>query len=469
MVFSSLIFLFAYLPLTLLIYYLVPRPFRNLVLFITSLFFYGWGEPVYILLMVLSITTAYAFGFLIGRYRESAPRKARAAMIASLIVNLAFLLFFKYYNFIAQNLSLLPFLTLPVLPELKLPIGISFYTFQIMSYTMDLYRGDCRLQKNYISFGTYVTLFPQLIAGPIVRYRDVDEQLQARRETLADVSSGIERFCVGLAKKILVGDMMASCHRYFQTLGEQSPTTLGAWLTVIFYTLHLYYDFSGYSDMAIGLGRMFGFQFPENFNYPYISKSITEYWRRWHISLSTWFREYVYIPLGGNRHGKWKQYRNLAVVWLLTGFWHGANWNFVLWGVYFCILLILEKAFLLRWLEKAPRFLRHVYTMFFVVISFLIFSFVDADAGWQCFAAMFGFGTVGITSAVVNYQLLGWIPMLALACIGATPWPKRVFLALSERWRGVRYLVPALCLLALLLCTAYMVDSTFSPFAYTQF
>ncbi len=469
MVFSSLIFLFAYLPLTLLIYYVVPRRGRNVILFATSLVFYGWGEPVYILLMVLSITSAYAFGFLIERHRENAPKKAKASMIASVAVNLAFLLFFKYYNFIAQNLSLLPFLSVPVLPGLNLPIGISFYTFQIISYTVDLYRGDCRLQRNYISFGTYVTLFPQLIAGPIVRYRDVDDQLTLRRENLSDLSSGVERFCVGLAKKILVGDMMAACHVYFQTLGEQSPTVLGAWLTVIFYTLHLYYDFSGYSDMAIGLGRMFGFHFPENFHYPYISQSITEYWRRWHISLSTWFREYVYIPLGGNRKGKWKQYRNLAVVWLLTGFWHGANWNFVLWGIYFCVILILEKAFLLRWMEKWPRILRHIYTLLLVVISFLIFSFTDLSAGWRCLGAMVGVGTAGISSALVNYQFLRWTPLLALACIGATPWPKRVFEGLLERRKGVRYLVPALCFLALLLCTAYMVDSTFSPFAYTQF
>ena len=469
MVFSSLFFLFAYLPLTLLIYYAVPRRWRNLVLFAVSLFFYGWGEPVYIILMVISITTAYLFGFLIEKYRESDPRRAKAAMIWSLCINLAFLLFFKYYNFIATNLSLLPFITLPVFKQLELPIGISFYTFQIMSYTIDLYRRDCRLQKNYVSFGTYVTLFPQLIAGPIVRYHDVDEQLAERREKLEDFASGVSRFCAGLAKKILVGDMLAAGHEYFKTLGVHSSTTLGAWMTIILYTLHLYYDFSGYSDMAIGLGRMLGFKFPENFNYPYISKSITEFWRRWHISLSTWFREYVYIPLGGNRRGEAIRYRNMAVVWLLTGLWHGANWNFVLWGVYYCVILIAEKAFLLKALEKLPAIFRHLYTMVIVTVGFLIFSFIDVSSGWACFKALFGIGVTGISSSVVWYQVLHLLPLLLIAAVGATPLPRRCFEKMTSRFEKTKILIPLLCLVALILCTAYMVDSTFSPFAYTQF
>ena len=307
MVFSSLIFLFAYLPLVLLTYYAVPRRWRNPVLFAVSLLFYGWEEPIYIILMVFSITSAYLFGFLIERYRERDPKRAKWAMIASLSVNLAALLFFKYYNFFAENLSRIPYVSVPVIEGLSLPIGISFYTFQIMSYTIDLYRRDCTLQKNYVSFGTYVTLFPQLIAGPIVRYRDIDTQLGERRESVDGFAEGVSRFCVGLAKKILMGDMLAAGYEYYKGMAEFSGTTLGAWLTIILFTLHLYYDFSGYSDMAIGLGRMFGFRFAENFNYPYISKSITEFWRRWHITLSSWFREYVYIPLGGNRHGKRKQ------------------------------------------------------------------------------------------------------------------------------------------------------------------
>ena len=469
MVFSSLIFLFAYLPLTLLAYYVVPRRWRNIVLFVLSLVFYGWGEPVYIILMVLSITTAYLFGFLIEKYRDSDPRRAKWAMTVSLAVNLSFLFFFKYYNFFAANLSLIPFINIPVIEGLELPIGISFYTFQIMSYTIDLYRRDCTLQKNYVSFGTYVTLFPQLIAGPIVRYRDVDEQLSERRETVDDFALGVQRFCCGLAKKVLVGDMLAAGYEYYKNLAEFGDTTLGAWLTVILYTLHLYYDFSGYSDMAIGLGKMFGFHFPENFNYPYISKSITEFWRRWHISLSTWFREYVYIPLGGNRKGKARMYFNLAVVWLLTGFWHGANWNFVLWGGYFCVILIVEKAFLLKALEKIPNFFRHVYAMLLVTVGFLIFSFTDAQAGLSCFKALFGIGASGFTGNVVTYHFLRLLPLILIGAVGATPLPKKLWDRLHARFPRAAVFVPLLCAAVLILCTAYLVDSTFSPFAYTQF
>ena len=469
MVFSSLIFLFAYLPLTLLCYYASPRRWRNPILFAFSLLFYGWGEPVYLLLMVLSITSAYLFGFPIAKYRLSAPKKSKLFLALSLGVSLLFLLFFKYYNFFASNLSRLPLLEIPVIRDLALPIGISFYTFQIMSYTVDVYRGDADVQPNYISFGTYVTLFPQLIAGPIVRYRDVDRQLTERRESVCDFARGVERFCAGLAKKILLGDMLAAGSEYYKTLSQTNPTALGAWLTVILYTLHLYYDFSGYSDMAIGLGKMLGFHFPENFNYPYISKSITEFWRRWHISLSTWFREYVYIPLGGNRKGKGRQYFNLAVVWLLTGFWHGANWNFILWGLYFFVILIAEKAFLLKFLEKTPALLRHLYTMVLVVLSFLIFSYTDLSAMLDCFLALFGVGTVGFAGEVVVYRLLRSLPLLLLACVGVTPLPKEIMKKLLAKYPALGWVTPLLCAAALLLCAAYMVDSTFSPFAYTQF
>ncbi len=469
MVFSSLIFLFAYLPLVLLTYYAVPRRWRNPVLFAVSLLFYGWEEPIYIILMVFSITSAYLFGFLIERYRERDPKRAKWAMIASLSVNLAALLFFKYYNFFAENLSRIPYVSVPVIEGLALPIGISFYTFQIMSYTIDLYRRDCTLQKNYVSFGTYVTLFPQLVAGPIVRYRDIDTQLGERRESVDGFAEGVSRFCVGLAKKILMGDMLAAGYEYYKGMAEFSGTTLGAWLTIILFTLHLYYDFSGYSDMAIGLGRMFGFRFAENFNYPYISKSITEFWRRWHISLSTWFREYVYIPLGGNRRGRARQYLNLAVVWFLTGFWHGANWNFILWGVYFCVILILEKAFLLRLLARIPAIFQHLYTMLLVTLGFLIFSYTDLGAGWACFCALFGVGAAGFTSATVTYQLLRMLPLILLAAVGATPLPKRLWEWLRAKSERTAILVPILSAAALLLCTAYLVDSTFSPFAYTQF
>ena len=338
-----------------------------------------------------------------------------------------------------------------------------------MSYTIDLYRKDCSLQKNYISFGTYVTLFPQLIAGPIVRYRDVDEQLTDRRENLEDFSLGIRRFCCGLAKKVLLGDLLAAGSEYFKAAAEFEGTVLGAWMTVILFTLHLYYDFSGYSDMAIGLGRMLGFHFPENFNYPYISKSITEFWRRWHISLSTWFREYVYIPLGGNRRGAARQYLNLAAVWLLTGLWHGANWNFLLWGIYFLVILVLEKAFLLRLLERTPALLRHVYAMVLITVGFLIFSYTDLGAGMVCFRTMLGIGCQGFASATGLYQVLRLLPLLLVAAVGATPWPKRWLDGLTQRYPWTQALFPALCVGGLILCVGYLVDSTFSPFAYLNF
>ncbi|MBQ9805440.1 MAG: MBOAT family protein [Clostridia bacterium] len=469
MVFSSLIFLFGFLPLTLLCYYCVPRVWRNLVLFVFSLAFYGWGEPIYLFLMLFAVTSAYLFGFLIEKYKETEPKKAKRALIFSLAVNLFLLLFFKYYPFFAENLSRLPFISLPSLKDLRLPIGISFYTFQIMSYTVDVYRNDCRVQRNYVRFGTYVTLFPQLVAGPIVRYQTIDRELCERRETVDDFASGVSRFCCGLAKKVLVGDALAAGHAYYLSLADFEMTALGAWMTAILFTLHLYYDFSGYSDMAIGLGRMFGFHFPENFNYPYIARSITEFWRRWHISLSTWFREYVYIPLGGNRRGKLRQYWNLAVVWLLTGFWHGANWNFVLWGAYYCVILILEKAFLLRALKKAPRPLAHFYTLFLVVVGFLIFSNTDLVLFWRCFLALFGVGCTAASSATAVYQFRHLLPLILIAAVGATPLPRKLMQLVTERCRPSRVLVPILCTAAFLLSTAYLVDSTYSPFAYTQF
>ena len=469
MVFSSLIFLFAYLPLTLLCYYALPRRCRNTALFLFSLLFYGWGEPIYLLLMVVSITTAYLFGFPISHNRETSPKKARLYTALSVAVNLSFLFFFKYYHFVAENLSRLPFVNLPRIAWLTLPIGISFYTFQIISYTVDLYRGDCNLQRNYISFGTYVTLFPQLIAGPIVRYHDIDGQLMERRETVADFSGGVARFCAGLAKKVLVGDTLAAGYEYYRSIAELSPSTLGAWMTVILFTLHLYYDFSGYSDMAIGLGLMLGFRFPENFNYPYVAKSITEFWRRWHISLSTWFREYVYIPLGGNRRGRARQYWNLFVVWFLTGFWHGADWNFILWGLYFCVILICEKAFLLQWLKVLPSLFRHVYTLLLVALGFLIFSYGDLRAGWQCLQAMLGIGVTSAATPTALYQLKILLPLILIAAVGATPLPRRLWHALQARIPVAAILYPIATALVLLLCTAYLVDSTFSPFAYTQF
>lgn len=470
MVFSSLIFLFAYLAITLVLYYAVPFKARNAVLFVVSLIFYGWGEPKYIVVMLFSILVAYIFGFFVGKYRESAPKKARAYLIVSILLNLSALLFFKYANFFIENLALIPGLGgLKPIEGLKLPVGISFYTFQIMSYTIDVYRGDARVQRRIVPFGAYVTLFPQLIAGPIVRYSDVDEQLTNRKETVDKFASGVQRFCAGLAKKVLLADTVYVLLGYYHDAFAFEQTVLGAWLIVILYTFQIYFDFSGYSDMAIGLGRMLGFEFLENFNYPYISKSITEFWRRWHISLSTWFREYVYIPLGGNRRGKLRQYRNIAVVWLLTGFWHGASWNFLLWGAYFCVLLIVEKLFLYKWLQKAPAVLAHLYTMFFVCISWLIFYFTDLGEGLTCLKAMFGVGVSSFATPTVVYDLLRYLPLLLICVLAATPLPKRLFDALKNRFVTMRYAQVLLIAGAFLVITAYLVDSTFSPFLYYRF
>ena len=470
MVFSSLIFLFAYLAITLVLYYAVPFKARNAVLFVVSLIFYGWGEPKYIVVMLFSILVAYILGFFVGKYRESAPKKARAYLIVSILLNLSALLFFKYANFFIENLALLPGLGgLKPIEGLKLPVGISFYTFQIMSYTIDVYRGDARVQRRIVPFGAYVTLFPQLIAGPIVRYSDVDEQLTNRKETVDKFASGVQRFCAGLAKKVLLADTVYVLLGHYHDAFAFEQTVLGAWLIVILYTFQIYFDFSGYSDMAIGLGRMLGFEFLENFNYPYISKSITEFWRRWHISLSTWFREYVYIPLGGNRRGKLRQYRNIAVVWLLTGFWHGASWNFLLWGAYFCVLLIVEKLFLYKWLQKAPAVLAHLYTMFFVCISWLIFYFTDLGEGLTCLKAMFGVGVSSFATPTVVYDLLRYLPLLLICVLAATPLPKRLFDALKNRFVTMRYAQVLLIAGAFLVITAYLVDSTFSPFLYYRF
>ncbi len=469
MVFSSLLFLFAYLPAALAIYGCMPRKARNAALFLLSLLFYAWGEPIYLWVMLVSLTAAFLFGFPIARWRVSNPKRARTMMVLSVTVTLSFLFFFKYYNFFAVNLSRLPLLEVPPVQGLRLPIGISFYTFQILSYTVDLYRGDCELQGSYLSFGTYVTLFPQLIAGPIVRYREIDDQLTHRRESLDGFARGVERFAVGLSKKVLLGDTLAAASVYFWDTGRLLPTTAGAWLAAVLYALHLYYDFSGYSDMAIGLGRMLGFSFPENFRYPYVSKSISEFWRRWHITLSSWFREYVYIPLGGNRKGKRKLYRNLAVVWLLTGFWHGAAWNFLLWGAYFAVILILERACLLRWLEKLPAVLRHLYAIALIVIGFVIFSAPDLATVGARLLSLVGVGTAGVGDSLTAYRALRLLPLLGVSLVGVTPGPRLLWERASERFPRAAWLRPVGVLFLLLLSVSYLVASGFSPFEYTQF
>ena len=461
MIFSSLPFLFFYLVAVLAVYKLSPLKLRNLILLVVSLFFYGWGEPVYIIIMLLSIVVDYVHGMLVERWRED-DRKARRAVASSVFFNLAILVFFKYWDFLAGNLNALTGLQLPVL-GLPLPIGISFYTFQTMSYTIDVYRQDAPVQKDPIAFGAYVTLFPQLIAGPIVRYKSVADQLEERREDLDKFVSGVRRFTVGAAKKVLLANAIGQL--WDQSLAAEGLTAAGAWLGLAAYAFQIYFDFSGYSDMAIGLGRMFGFEFLENFNYPYISKSVVEFWKRWHISLTTWFREYVYFPLGGNRVSKWKWIRNILIVWTLTGIWHGAGWNFLLWGLYYGAWMLAERLFLGKWLEKLPGAVRHIYTMFIVLIGWALFAVEDMGRLGAYFSSLFGGG--GWFSAVDGYRLRTYLPTLVILAIGSTPLMRKLWDRLGERTRAV--LQPLLVLGALVLCTASLVDAGYNPFLYFRF
>ena len=461
MIFSSLPFLFFYLMAVLAVYKLSPLKLRNLILLLVSLFFYGWGEPVYILIMLLSIAVDYVHGMLVERWRAD-DRKARRAVASSVIFNLAILVFFKYWDFLAGNINALTGLHLPVL-GLPLPIGISFYTFQTMSYTIDVYRRDAPVQKNLMTFGAYVTLFPQLIAGPIVRYKSVAEQLEGRKEDLEKFVSGIQRFTVGAAKKVLLANAIGQL--WEQSLAAQELTVVGAWLGLAAYAFQIYFDFSGYSDMAIGLGRMFGFEFLENFDYPYISKSVVEFWKRWHISLTTWFREYVYFPLGGNRVPKWKWIRNILIVWLLTGIWHGAGWNFLLWGLYYGVWMLAERLFLGKWLEKLPGVVRHFYTMVIVLLGWALFAVEDMGRLGTYFSALFGGG--GWFSQVDGYRLRTYLPTLVILAVGSTPLAKKLWARLGERARAV--LAPVLVLAALILCTASLVDAGYNPFLYFRF
>ncbi len=471
MVFSSLLFLFYFLPAVLVVYFIVPRKAKNIVLLLFSLFFYAWGEPVYILLMLFSICMDYFLGLWLERAKEK-PGGAKKVLALAVVLNVALLGFFKYADFFVENFNALTGLSIPAL-NIPLPIGISFYTFQAMSYLIDLYRGDVPVQRNIVSFGTYVSLFPQLIAGPIVRMRTVVGELADRRESFDDFSSGVKRFVTGLGKKVLIANTAGAVWSQVSAMELQELPVLTAWIGLLAFTFQIYFDFSGYSDMAIGLGRMFGFHFLENFDYPYISRSITEFWRRWHISLSSWFKEYVYIPLGGNRKGVPKQIRNILIVWLLTGFWHGASWNFVVWGLYFGVLLILEKLFLLRFLEKLPAFFRHVYTMLLVMLGWAIFSFDSLKDGLSYIRALFG----GYGQLVWDwdglYLLYTNIALLLIAAVGSTPLPQKLWNRLSGRLAGHPVSVGAMetCLVAagMLLSIAFLVDASYNPFLYFRF
>lgn len=458
--------MFIYLPIVLAIYYLTPLKLRNLVLFVANLIFYGWGEPVYVTIMIFSTIVDYTHGMLVEKYRHN-DRLARLFVLSSVVINLALLIFFKYFDFIAENLTLIPGLDFIKPLGIALPIGISFYTFQTMSYTIDVYRQEAKVQKNIINFGTYVALFPQLIAGPIVRYKDVAEQLDEREHSAEIFASGIRRFIVGLGKKVLLANNIGMLWDAIMASDYSGLTALGAWLGVIAFGFQIYFDFSGYSDMAIGLGRMLGFEFLENFNYPYISRSITEFWRRWHISLGTWFREYVYIPLGGNRRGKLKSFVNILIVWTLTGIWHGASWNFLLWGLYYAVILILEKAFLLKWLEKAPKIIAHLYTLMLVCIGWALFAVPDLSSCLTYISAMLGLNGAGLISADFLYYLRNYAVTLVILAIASTPLLKNTLKKLPEK--PLQIIAPLLVLIVLMLATAYLVDATYNPFLYFRF
>ena len=462
MIFSSIPFLYYFLPVVLLAYGLTPRKGKNAVLLLFSLVFYGWGEPKYLAVMLVCTALGYGFGLALGRAGRPGVRKALLA--ASVLSSLSFLVYFKYADFFLSNFNALTGASLPLL-QMTLPVGISFYTFQILSYTVDVYRGEARVQKNPIDLACYVTMFPQLIAGPIVRYTDVAEQLKQRGR--GDFQKGASRFLVGLGKKILFANLLGEVCAAWR--GTQDGSVLFSWLYAVSYTLHIYFDFSGYSDMAIGLGALLGFRFPENFNYPYIAASVTEFWRRWHMTLSRWFRDYVYIPLGGNRKGMGKQLRNILIVWLLTGFWHGAAWNFLCWGLYFAALLILEKLVLLCFLEK-HRIFGHVYLLLAVVFGFVLFDAATLSGAWDCIRGMLGLGGLPIASAEGAYLLKSNALLLILAALGATPLPKRIAKVLEARCpKAAALLHPAALCALLLICTAYLVDGSYNPFLYFRF
>ena len=463
MVFSSLVFLFAYLPLTMVIYFITPRKWRNLFLFFINLLFYGWGEPKLVILMVINIIFNYIGGYLVDKYRDNA-RKKKLFLILTCILDIGILGVFKYTGLIVDTLNMLPFFNIPAV-SISLPIGISFYTFQTMSYVIDVYRDDAPVSKSLVNFGTYVALFPQLIAGPIVRYRDVAEQLTHRRETLAMFTKGVKLFCVGLAKKVLIADQMAKLTE--AVINTEGNGVLGTWIGVLGFTFQLYFDFSGYSDMACGLGNMMGFEFLKNFNYPYISKSITDFWRRWHISLSTWFKEYVYIPLGGNRKGIPRQIINLLIVWGLTGLWHGAAYNFILWGLYYGILLILEKFVLKRFLDKLPAVLQHVYTIFIVLIGWGLFYFTDINQLLVFLQHLFD-GSRGICNEQTLNTIISFLPMLVVAAVASTPLATKLYLKVANT-RYIWIAETLFCALVLMLATAALVRQEYSPFLYFRF
>ena len=461
MLFSSIPFLYYFLPLVLIVYFAVPGKWKNGALLLSSLIFYGWGEPKLLFLMVFTIALFYVCGLAIGRAEGQEQKKFWLSV--SIVISVALLGLFKYADFFIGSVNSVTGLSLPFL-KLALPVGISFYTFQCLSYTIDVYRGNVPPQKNPVSFGAYVALFPQLIAGPIVRYVDVARELEHRTYSWENMALGLRRFLVGLGKKVILADNFALLMKLFRESGEKS--VLFYWMYAIAFALNIYFDFSGYSDMAIGLGRIFGFHFIENFNYPYLSKSVTEFWRRWHMSLGSWFRDYVYIPMGGNRVSRGRWVFNILTVWMLTGLWHGAAWNFVLWGLLFAALLLTEK-----WvpaLQKLPGFLRHGYTLLAVVLSFVLFNAESISQAAGDFAGLFGFGGLPLVSAPALYYLRSYGVLFFIGFLGATPVVRDAAARISRTKVGL-VLESVAMLLLLLVCTAYLVDGSFSPFLYFRF
>ncbi len=461
MLFSSLPFLYYFLPIVLGLYFLVPRAWKNGVLLLSSLVFYGWGEPKLLGLMVFTIGLFYGCGLAIGASRTQRLRKFW--LTVSVAISLGLLGLFKYADFFIGSLNSVTGLSVPML-KLALPVGISFYTFQCLSYTIDVYRGHVPAQKNPISFGAYVALFPQLIAGPIVRYVDVARELRHREHSWEKASLGLRRFLVGLGKKVILADNFALLIKLFRE--SQEPAVLFYWMYAIAFTLNIYFDFSGYSDMAIGLGKIFGFHFLENFNYPYLSGSVTEFWRRWHMSLGSWFRDYVYIPLGGNRVSKARWFFNILTVWMLTGLWHGAAWNFVLWGLLFAALLLLEKA--IPDFQRIPVVLRHGYVLLSVVLSFVLFNAESLGQAGQDFAGLFGLAGLPLAGRESLYYLRSFAPLFLAGALGATPVVKQTAQRVGESKAGA-ILEPLLLIALLLVCTGYLVDGSFSPFLYFRF
>jgi len=477
MVFSSLTFIYAFLPLMMTIYFAVPKKFKNLVLLLEGLVFYAWGEPVYILVVMATTFMDYIYGRLMDKHRDN-KKLLKLLIIISVSTNVGILAVFKYSSFIITSVNAVFHLGIPD-PHIPLPMGISFHTFQSMSYTIDMYFGTIGVQSNLISFCTFVTLYPQMVAGPIVRYHDVEHEINDRVVNLEGLYEGITRFVTGLAKKVLLADNIGAVWTSIQSTPADKLTLSAAWFGILCFAFQILFDFSGYSDMAIGLGRMMGFKIPENFNYPYLSTSITDFWRRWHITLGSWFRAYVYIPLGGNRCSKTKQVRNLLIVWALTGLWHGASWNFVIWGVYFGVIIILEKFILRRYLERLPHLLQVAYSFILVLLGWVFFVFDDQHDGIRGAISYFGtlFGANTHNTGLINGQTIYWMytnaVIFVLCAIFATMIPARILGKLkfgSDRSaKFVRVMTPVLQVVAVLVCTAYLVSSTYHPFLYFRF